>query len=223
MLGTIRSDVRAALERDPAARSWPEVLLCYPGVHALILHRAAHWLWSHRVRLLARMLSHQARFWTGVEIHPAARIGQRLFIDHGMGTVIGETSEVGDDCTFYQGVTLGGTGKEMGKRHPSLGSRVVVGVGASILGSIEIGDDVLIGAGSVVLKPVPADCTVVGVPARVIREQGRRVAATTISGATEFDPCERCLREMNAQFQELDRRIEELQEALPHAGAGRSR
>ncbi len=214
MFQGIRSDIRAALERDPAARSRLEVLLCYPGLHASILHRLAHWLWGRRLRLSARFLSQIARFLTGIEIHPAARIGRGLFIDHGMGTVIGETTEIGDNCTLYQGVTLGGTGKETGKRHPTLGNNVVVGVGASVLGNIVIGDNALIGAGSVVIRSVPADSTVVGVPARTVREQGKRIAFTSTSGATQVDPCEQCMREISLRFEEYERRLEQLQARL---------
>ena len=211
MFKSIRSDIRAAMQRDPAARNGFEVLFCYPGVHALIWYRVAHWLWTHRLCFSARFLSQATRFWTGIEIHPGAKIGCGLFIDHGMGTVIGETTEIGNDCTLYQGVTLGGTGKETGKRHPTLGNSVVVGVGASVLGSITLGDNVLVGAGSVVLRPVPSDCTVVGVPARIVKEQGQRVAETVISGAAQADPCEPCLREIEQRFAELERQIEELQ------------
>lgn len=222
MFERIRADVEAALKRDPAARSRLEVLLCYPGLHAIVLHRAAHWLWGRRLRLSARFLSHLARWLTGIEIHPAARIGRALFIDHGMATVIGETSEIGDHCTLYQGVTLGGTGKETGKRHPTLGSSVVVGVGASILGSISVGDNAVVGAGSVVLKDVPADSTVVGVPARLVRHQGRRIAAASISGATQDDPCEQCQERFDREIGRLERRIEEL-ERLLQAAAGAAR
>ena len=167
MFDRIRADIQAALDRDPAARGRLEVLFCYPGLHAVVLHRVGHWLWQHRLRLMARCMSHTSRFFTGVEIHPAADIGRGLFIDHGMSTVIGETTEIGENCTLYQGVTLGGTGKQTGKRHPTLGDNVVVGVGAIILGSITVGDNALVGAGSVVLKPVAPDTTVVGVPAKM--------------------------------------------------------
>jgi len=221
MFQRVRSDIKAALERDPAARSRLEVLVCYPGLHAILLHRVGHWLWNHRLRLMARFLSELARVLTGIEIHPAATIGRSLFIDHGMGTVIGETTEIGDNCTLYQGVTLGGTGKGTGKRHPTLGNNVVVGVGASVLGNIVIGDNALVGAGSVVLQPVPSDCTVVGVPARVVREQGKRVAFMSISGATQADPCEQCMREINLRFEEYARRLEELKaRVLREAGVG---
>jgi serine O-acetyltransferase len=222
MLEGVRSDIRAALERDPAARSGFEILLCYPGLHALLLHRFANACWRHGMRLTARFVSQFARLLTGIEIHPGATIGKGLFIDHGMGTVIGETAEVGDDCTLYQGVTLGGTGKETGKRHPTLGNSVVVGVGASILGSITVGDRALVGAGSVVLKAVPPDCTVVGIPAKVVREQGRRVAFSSISGATEADPCEQCLRGLNLRFDEYEKRLAELEGRLLQTAAGPS-
>ena len=212
MLQRLRADIQAALERDPAARSGMEVLLLYPGLHALLLHRVAHWLWQHRLRLTARWLSQINRFLTGIEIHPAAIIGHGLFIDHGMGTVIGETAEIGDNCTLYQGVTLGGTGRERGKRHPTLGNNVVVGVGASVLGSITLGDNSLIGAGAVVLRPVPANSTAVGVPAKVVRERGRALPAQAISGATVADPCEQCMAEINARFDELERRLAQMLE-----------
>lgn len=214
MFDRIRADIQAALDRDPAARGRLEVLFCYPGLHAVVLHRVGHWLWHHRLRLMARCISHTSRFFTGVEIHPAASIGRGLFIDHGMSTVIGETAEIGANCTLYQGVTLGGTGKQTGKRHPTLGNNVVVGVGASILGSITIGDDALVGAGSVVLKPVAPETTVVGVPARVVRHQGKRVAAAAISGATQDDPCEQCQEAFAKEIDRLERRLAELEQRL---------
>jgi serine O-acetyltransferase len=212
MFDRIRADMQAALERDPAARSRLEVFLLYPGLHALIAHRVAHWLWGHRLRLMARLLSEVNRFITGIEIHPAAQIGRGLFIDHGMGTVIGETTEIADSVTLYQGVTLGGTGKETGKRHPTLGNNVIVGVGAAILGSINVGDGALVGAGSVVLGDVPAHSTVVGVPARVVRDHGVRVVAASISGATQEDPCEQCQERFNKEISRLERRLSELEE-----------
>jgi serine O-acetyltransferase len=165
---TIRADFRAVFERDPAARHWLEVLLAYPGFHAIMLHRVSHWLWNRDIPVLPRVLSHVSRFITGIEIHPGAQIGKGFFIDHGMGVVIGETTQVGDGVTLYQGVTLGGTGKERGKRHPTIGSNVLVSVGAKVLGAIEIGDNVKIGAGSVVLRAVPPNSTVVGVPGWVV-------------------------------------------------------
>ncbi|PZN06599.1 MAG: serine O-acetyltransferase, partial [Bacillota bacterium] len=154
LLERLREDVQVVFERDPAARSVLEVILCYPGLHALWLHRIAHWFYRRRLYLIARFISHFSRWLTGIEIHPGARIGRRCFIDHGMGVVIGETAEIGDDVTIYQGVTLGGTGKERGKRHPTLGNGVLVGVGAKVLGAITVGDNSRIGAGAVVVKPV---------------------------------------------------------------------
>ncbi len=175
MLGTLKVDFRIIFERDPAARSWLEVLFCYPGLQALVFHRFAHRLWSVGLPFIPRLMSHGARFLTGIEIHPGATIGQGVFIDHGMGVVIGETAIVGDYSLIYQGVTLGGTGKESGKRHPTLGDNVVVGAGAKVLGNIEIGNNVRIGAGSVVLRAVPSDCTVVGIPGRIVHRSGERV------------------------------------------------
>ncbi len=165
---TLREDVRTVFARDPAARSVPEVLFCYPGLHALWLHRPAHWLWKHRLWFPARYLSHISRFLTGVEIHPGARIGRRFFIDHGAGVVIGETVEIGDDVLLYQGVVLGGTTMEKTRRHPLVGNGVVIGAGAVALGAITIGERARIGAGSVVTKPVPPGATVVGVPGRIL-------------------------------------------------------
>jgi len=172
---SIREDIAAVFERDPAARSYLEVLLCYPGLHALWFHRINHWLWTHNLRLLARWLSQWARLFTGIEIHPGAQVGHRLFIDHGMGVVIGETSIVGDDVTLYQGVTLGGTGKEKGKRHPTIGDGVVVGTGAKVLGNIVVGDNCRVGAGSVVLRSIPENSTIVGVPGHIVLRNGKRV------------------------------------------------
>src|ERR1700746_4043858 len=169
---SIREDIAAVFERDPAARSYLEVLLCYPGLHALWWHRINHWLWMHNFRLLARWLSQWARLFTGIEIHPGAQIGHRLFIDHGMAAVIGETSIVGDDVTIYQGVTLGGTGKEKGKRHPTIGNHVVIGTGAAVLGNITIGERTKIGAGPGGVKSVPPHSTVVGVPGRIVAIAG---------------------------------------------------
>ncbi|MEH2397540.1 MAG: serine O-acetyltransferase [Nostoc sp.] len=169
-LSMLLTDLRTIFERDPAARNWLEVLFCYPGLHALVFHRLAHWLHKMGIPFIPRFISHISRFLTGIEIHPGALIGQGVFIDHGMGVVIGETAIVGDYALIYQGVTLGGTGKESGKRHPTLGSHVVVGTGAKVLGNIQIGDRVRIGAGSVVLRDVPSNTTVVGIPGRVTRQ-----------------------------------------------------
>ncbi|MEL6927416.1 MAG: serine O-acetyltransferase [Cyanobacteria bacterium J06600_6] len=175
MLSSLVADFRIIFERDPAARNWLEVLVCYPGLQALFLHRSAHWLYQVGIPFFPRLISHLARFFTGIEIHPGAQIGQGVFIDHGMGVVIGETAIVGDRCLIYQGVTLGGTGKETGKRHPTLGENVVIGGGAKVLGNILIGNNVRIGAGSVVLRDVPSNCTVVGIPGRVIYRSGVKV------------------------------------------------
>jgi serine O-acetyltransferase len=175
VLNALITDFRIIFDRDPAARNWLEVLFCYPGLQALVFHRFAHWLNLLGLPFIPRLISHLSRFFTGIEIHPGAVIGKGVFIDHGMGVVIGETAIVGDGCLIYQGVTLGGTGKESGKRHPTLGEGVVVGAGAKILGNLYIGNNVRIGAGSVVLRDVPSDCTVVGVPGRVVYRSGVRV------------------------------------------------
>ena len=169
VVNRMREDIQAVFDRDPAARTVLEVVLAYPGLHAIWMYRAAHWLWEHRLCLLGRLLSELARWVTGIEIHPGATIGRRLFIDHGMGVVIGETSEIGDDVLVYQGVTLGGTGKDSGKRHPTIGDGVVVGTGATILGNIRIGDHVKIGAGSVVTHDIEPHSIAAGAPARVLR------------------------------------------------------
>ncbi len=176
MLAAARRDVRAALERDPAARSALEVALCYPGVHAIWGHRLARWLWRHQMRLLARLAAEIIRVLTGVEIHPGATLGPGLFIDHATGVVIGETASVGADVTIYQGVTLGGVSTAKGKRHPTIGDRVVIGAGAKVLGPVTVGEGAAIGANAVVVKPVPAGAVVAGVPGRVIRHNGGRTA-----------------------------------------------
>lgn len=175
MLSSIISDFKIIFERDPAARNWLEVLLCYPGLQAVVLHRFSHWLHHLGIPFIPRFLSHLGRFFTGIEIHPGAKLGDGVFIDHGMGVVIGETAILGDYCLIYQGVTLGGTGKETGKRHPTLGENVVVGAGAKVLGNLSIGDNVRIGAGSVVLQDVPSECTVVGIPGRIVYRSGVKV------------------------------------------------
>ena len=175
MFKALNETLEAYQRRDPAARSKLEIFLLYQGVHATLYHRLAHWLYCHNWRFLARFVSQWSRFWTGIEIHPGAKIGKGLFIDHGMGVVIGETTEIGDNCLIYQGVTLGGTGKDKGKRHPTLGNNVIVGSGAKVLGPFYVGDNAKIAAGAVVLEEVPANCTAVGVPARVVRRNGQRV------------------------------------------------
>lgn len=168
----VREDIQTVLKKDPAARNSLEVLLCYPGIWALIWHKPAHFLYKHNMKLLARIISQLTRFFTGIEIHPGATIGRRCFIDHGMAVVIGETTEIGDDVTLYQGVTLGGTGKDTGKRHPTIGNRVIVSSGARVLGPFKVGDDVKIGAGSIVLNEIPPGCTVVGIPGKIVRRYG---------------------------------------------------
>jgi serine O-acetyltransferase len=178
MFETIRSDIQSVFDRDPAARSWLEILLCYPGLHAVWGHRLTHWLWTRRARLLARWLSQLMRTLTGIEIHPGATIGPRFFIDHGMGIVIGETAEIGTNVTLYHGVTLGGTSWQKGKRHPTLGNEVVVGAGAKILGPITVGHNSRIGANAVVVKPVPPDSVVVGVPGEIVK-RSKPLPATT--------------------------------------------
>lgn len=189
MFSRLRSDIQCILDRDPAARSKWEVLTCYPGLHAIVLHRGSHWLWQRDLRWLARFLSQFARWMTGIEIHPGAVIGRGVFIDHGMGVVIGETAEVGDGCTIYQGVTLGGTSLYKGtKRHPTLGRNVVVSAGAKVLGGFTVGDDAKVGSNAVVIKPVPAGATAVGIPARIIQAEdtARREEAAAKMGFSAY-------------------------------------
>ncbi len=207
MFATLREDVRTVFERDPAAKSTLEVILTYPGLHALWFYRVAHRLYLGRHFVLARAISQFARFLTGIEIHPGARIGRRLFIDHGTGVVIGETTEVGNDVTLYQGVTLGGTGKEHGKRHPTIGDRVMISCGARVLGAITVGDDCKIGAGAVVVKSVPRDCTVVGIPGRVVRVGGRPVKGVDLQHGDLPDPITEAILRMTAQIDRLEARI----------------
>ncbi len=196
-----KSDIEVVFEKDPAAKNWLEVL-CYPGLHAVLAYRLAHGLQGLQVPVVPRLVSFFARFLTGIEIHPAARIGHGFFIDHGMGVVIGETAIIGDNVLMYQGVTLGGTGKQSGKRHPTLGNSVVVGAGAQVLGNIEIGNNVRIGAGSVVLHSVPADCTVVGVPGRVVYQGGKRL--DPLAHAQIPDPVADVIRDLIARVEELE-------------------
>lgn len=208
MLNTLNVDFRIIFERDPAASNWLEVLFCYPGVQALVCHRVAHWLYCLKVPLIPRLISYLIRFWTGIEIHPGAKIGKGVFIDHGMGVVIGETAMVGDYATLYQGVTLGGTGKETGKRHPTVGENVVVGAGAKVLGNIQIGDRVRIGAGSVVLRNIPANSTVVGVPGRIVRQQGKPV--NYLHHDSLPDPEAEVIRALFDRIQFLEQEVERL-------------
>ena len=209
LLSLIREDVANVMESDPAAKSRVEILLCYAGLHAVWFYRVNHWLWNHGLGLAARWLSQVARFLTGIEIHPGAKIGRRLFIDHGMGVVIGETTTVGDDVTLYQGVTLGGTGKEHGKRHPTIEDGVVVGGGAKILGNITIGKNCRIGAGSVVLRNVPDNSTVVGVPAHIIFREGKRVVITDPKQIS--DPLSEALASVASEVHSLRERVRQLE------------
>ena len=209
-----QEDVRAALENDPAARSAWEVVLCYPGVHALWLHRIAHFLWKRRRYLLARFLSHLNRAWTGVEIHPGACIGRRVFIDHGMGVVIGETAEVGDDVILYQGVVLGGTSRQKTKRHPTVGRGAVIGAGAIVLGPITIGEYARVGAGSVVLQSVPAYATVVGVPAHIARLGNGARPETALEHGRVSDPLASALEEIGRRCLQLEERLARLERRL---------
>ena len=221
MFRDLRDFIKAAQERDPAARGSLCVLLCYPGLKALLFHRLAHALWRVRLRLLARMLSQLGRFLTGIEIHPGASIGRGLFIDHGMGIVIGETSEIGDNCTLYQGVTLGGTGKERGKRHPTLCDNVTVGAGAQVLGSITVGRGSYIGANSVVFKDVPAEATVVGVPARIVRIAGERVALS-LHHERLPDPIVERLAELQREIDRVEREMRERAAQAAQKGSQRA-
>lgn len=209
---TFSEDIQAVFERDPAARSRLEVILCYPGVKAIIMHRIAHFFWKKGMVVLPRMISQFNRHMTGIEIHPGARIGHKLFIDHGAGVVIGETTEIGDNVTIYQGVTLGGTGKEKGKRHPTIGNNVVISAGAKVLGSFTVGDNARIGAGSVVLKPVAPGSTVVGVPGRCVAQEGVRVdEEINLNHDKMPDPIADAMRFMERRIAQLEERIKELE------------
>ncbi|MCS7276752.1 MAG: serine O-acetyltransferase [Dehalococcoidia bacterium] len=214
LLQSIKRDIQAALERDPAATSALEVILCYPGFHARQFHRLAHWLYNHRLRLVARIVSHISRALTGIEIHPGAKIGEGLFIDHGMGVVIGETTEIGDNCHLYQGVTLGGTSTKRTKRHPTLGNNVVVGAGAKVIGAVRIGDNARIGAGSVVVSDVPPNATVVGVPGHVVAYHDPGNDTVVRLPDPEWD----ALRSLEERIARLEERLSAIEKAL---GEGR--
>jgi serine O-acetyltransferase len=218
MLDRIREDISSVFERDPAARSTWEVITCYPGFHALLIHRLAHWLWRIKMRWLARFVSHCSRFLTGIEIHPGAKVGRRVFIDHGMGVVIGETAELGDDCTLYHGVTLGGTTWNKGKRHPTLMQGVVIGAGAKVLGPIVIGEGAKIGSNAVVVKDVPAGATALGIPARVILDEQDKTreekaaklgfSAYAVTAKAEDDPLAKAVQGLLDHSVDMDKRIE---------------
>ncbi|MBT9507070.1 serine O-acetyltransferase [Rhodoferax sp.] len=231
MFSRLRSDIQCILDRDPAARSTWEVLTCYPGLHALVLHRRAHWCWTHGLKWLGRFISHVARFLTGIEIHPGAKIGERVFFDHAMGVVVGETAEIGDGCTIYQGVTLGGTSLYKGvKRHPTLGRDVVVSAGAKVLGGFEVGDGAKIGSNAVVIKPVPAGATAVGIPARIIPSKvGESADVTspekkfTAYGITqEDDPLSQAMRGLIDNASSQEHQIALLWKAIDTLQANRS-
>ncbi len=210
----ITEDLHAVFERDPAATSRWEVLLAYSGFHALLAHRVAHWLWGKNIPIVPRLISQLARWLTGIEIHPGAQIGRGFFIDHGMGVVIGETAVLGDFVTLFQGVTLGGTGKERGKRHPTLGNHVVVGAGAKVLGNITIGDFVKIGANSVVLRSVPSNSTVIGIPGRIIKTIGDRVPEATMDHANIPDPIAERFDAMEQELIALRKQVEQSEKHL---------
>ena len=222
MLDQIRADFAIIRERDPAARGPLEILLCYTGFQAISLHRLSHRLWRSRLplKLPARLLSQLGRGITGVEIHPGATIGRGVFIDHGMGVVIGETSEIGDRCLLYQGVTLGGTGKDSGKRHPTLANNVVVGAGAKVLGAIEVGANTRIGAGSVVVRSVEQNCTVVGIPGRVIHQSGVRINPLAHSALPDAEA--NVIRNLMERIDQLENQVSELQSCLNAVAAGGS-
>ncbi len=219
LLRAIGADLRMIKERDPAARGTVEILLCYPGFHALVLHRFSHRLWRLGLPLVPRVLSQVGRSLTGVEIHPGAQIGHGVFIDHGMGVVIGETAVIGDRCLLFQGVTLGGTGKEHGKRHPTLGENVVVGAGAQVLGAIVVGSNTRIGAGSVVLRDVAPDSTVVGVPGRVVHQSGVRIDPLAHSQLPDAEA--RVIRNLMERIDTLEGEVGRLQNCLREVAAGR--
>ena len=221
MFSRVREEIAIVFERDPAARNTWEVITCYPGLHALLVHRLAHWLWGARLRWVARMVSHIGRWLTGIEIHPGAQIGRRFFIDHGMGVVIGETAEIGDDCTLYHGVTLGGTSWNKGKRHPTLCNGVVLGAGAKILGPITIGERARVGSNAVVVKDVPPGATAIGIPARIIAEQAddRAGFSAYAVGSDMNDPITKAIHELIDHSVSTDQRLEQILEQLKQLGA----
>ncbi len=213
MFKTLKEDIQTVFAKDPAARSTLEVIFCYPGLHAVWLHRIAHFFWKYKLKLIARIISHFNRFFTGVDIHPGAKIGRRFFIDHGMGIVIGETTEIGDDVLMYQGAVLGGTSLERGKRHPTLGNNIVIGAGAIVLGPVKIGDNVKIGAGSVVVTDVPSNSIIVGVPGRI----GLGFSIEEIQALEHGklpDPIADALKFVMNEQEKLEQKIEQLENAL---------
>lgn len=218
MFGALRADIRAVLDRDPAARNGFEVFLLYSGVHALFWHRAAHFLYIHKLKFLARLISQLTKFFTGIEIHPGAKIGRGVVIDHGTGVVIGETTEVGDNCTIYQGVTLGGTGKEVGKRHPTIGNNVLIGAGAKVLGPFHVGDNAKIAANAVVLSEVEDGSTCVGVPARTVRRHNKKIRPCDDLDQTHIpDPTAQEICKLTARIAHLEKKLETMQKKLEEA------
>ena len=225
MFERLREDIDCVFARDPAARTWYEILTCYPGLHAILLHRVAHGLWEAQLHWLARMLSHIARWLTGIEIHPGATIGRRFFIDHGMGVVIGETSEIGDDCTLYHGVTLGGTTWQKGKRHPTLRDNVVIGAGAKVLGPITLGENARVGSNAVVVKDVPPGATVVGVPGQIVEDKATRERRQKVAEKLGFDaygvsqempdPTANALHALLDHMHQMEQQIESLKAEVP--------
>ena len=207
----LREDIRTIKERDPAAKNYAEILLCYPGLHAIWLHRIAHYLHQYKWYTLARLISHFSRWFTGIEIHPGAKIGRRLFIDHGMGVVIGETTEIGDDCLIYKGVVLGGTTLEKKKRHPTLGNRVIIGSNSTVLGAITVGDGARIGSGSVVVKPVPNGATVVGVPGRIVESVTPEKEELDFEHGNIPDPLSDIMKMLLQLHHKLEERVKRLE------------
>ncbi|RKQ63427.1 serine O-acetyltransferase [Thermovibrio guaymasensis] len=214
MFKRLKEDIETVFERDPAARSILEVLLCYPGLHAVWFHRIAHWFWTHNLKLIARVISHFSRWLTGIEIHPGAKIGRRFFIDHGMGVVIGETTEIGNDVTLYHQVTLGGTSTKKGKRHPTIGNNVVIGAGAKVLGPVKIGDNCKIGANSVVIKDVPPNSTVVGIPGKVVRREGIKPTKVDLEHGKLPDPIMESLKQMLDIIHDLELEVKTLKKEI---------
>jgi len=211
LIESVKSDIESVKRRDPAARSTIEILLTYSGLHAIIMYRAAHWFHTRKMFVVARCISQFARFLTGIEIHPGAKIGKGFFIDHGAGVVIGETTEIGDNCLVYQGVTLGGTGKEKGKRHPTLGNNVMVGSGARVLGPFKVGDNAKIAANAVVLEEVPPNCTAVGVPARIVKRNGKKVTNSDLDQVHIPDPVAQELCAHLMRIEKLEKQINKLE------------
>lgn len=219
VFSTVKRDLQAVFDHDPAARTTLEVFLCYPGFHAVTLHRLAHWCWRRGLKLLARWISHVSRFLTGIEIHPGARLGRGVFIDHGMGVVVGETTEIGDNVTLYQGVTLGGTTHSKGKRHPTIEANVVIGAGAKVLGPFTVGEGSMVGAGSVVIREVPPNSTVVGIPGRALKKDGPEAAPGDLDHDRLPDPVARTFQSFRREIAGLRRQVEQLQGKTGGQGA----